>query len=402
MKYSTMKDYVNATISSTGSWIGNIYDLTILTYVYVELEKYYHITLLDVSLLFALGLIGRFFGGIYLGNLSDKRGSRYIMMISTAGYAIFAGIMAFSPDVIILFLARFIQGIFMGGEWASGSVLGYEFSPANKRGTIFGIIQSGYGIGYALTGVTYLLFLPTIAINWRYFLITGTIPLIIAPYTLFKVPKDVLKNRNNEKIRLMDYKRPLIKSMIMLSGFFAAYFSIFSFYPTIAPSFGIPPSMVGYMMIVTSLVITAAFIIFGRLAMRISKRILLMAGAIIALIFAWFAMPFYITLRPFSLFGLVIFTIGIGSMPIVPLLLMERINPIARGTISGISYNFGALFGGIISVLLGFIGDIIGYSGLLVIIDVTTLLCLISVIITAYTIKNSSNINKYNIVKEVN
>ncbi len=393
-----MKDYINATVSSTGAWIGNIYDLTILTYVYVELERYYHITLVDVSLLFALGLIGRFFGGVYLGNMSDKHGSRHIMIISTAGYAIFAGIMAFSPDAIILFASRFIQGIFMGGEWASGSVLGYEFAPQNKRGTIFGIIQSGYGIGYALTGVTYLLFLPTIAVNWRYLLITGAIPLIIAPYTLFRVPKDILKNSNMEKIRLLDYKRPLVKSMVMLSGFFAAYFSIFSFYPTIAPSFGVSPSTVGYMMIITSIVITVTFIIFGNLAMRISKKTLLISGGIISLIFAWFAMPFSPFLKPFSLLSLVIFTTGIGSMPIVPLLLMERINPVARGTISGISYNFGALFGGVISVVLGFIGDYVGYSTLIIIIDVTTLLCLIAVIVTASTIRKTRNINNYEVV----
>ncbi len=394
-----MKDYINATISSTAAWTGNIYDLTILTYVYIELEKYYHITLVDVSLLFALGLIGRFFGGVYLGNMSDKHGSRHIMIISTLGYALFAGVMAFSPDVIILFTARFIQGIFMGGEWASGSVLGYEFAPQNKRGIIFGIIQSGYGIGYALTGVTYLLFLPTIAVNWRYFLITGAIPLIIAPYTLFKVPKGIIKN-NKEKIKLMDYKRPLIKSMVMLSGFFAAYFSIFSFYPTIAPSFGISPSTVGYMMIITSLVITGAFIIFGNLAMRISKKILLISGAAVALIFAWFAMPVFHVLSPFSLFGLVIFTIGIGSMPIVPLLLMERINPVARGTISGISYNFGALFGGVISVIIGFVGDYIVYSALIIVIDITTLLCLISVILTASTIKKRADTDNYKIVND--
>ncbi len=391
-----MKDYVHATFASTGSWIGNIYDLTLVTYIYIELEKTYHIGLGVVSLLFALGLIGRFFGGLYLGNLTDKIGARRVMAMSTAGYAIFAGIMAFSPDVFILFTARFIQGIFMGGEWTSGTVLGYEFSPADIRSTIFGIIQSGYGIGYALTGVAYILFLPTIGATWRLFLITGTIPLIIAPYTIMKLPADKndIKNARN-KIHLMNYRIPLIKSMIMMSGYFSAYFAILSFYPTVAPSFGLPGSMVGIVMIASSITVAMGFLLFGRLANTYRKKHLIMVGSLIALAFSWIAMPYFTQLRPFALPGMIIFTLGVGSMPVIPLLLMDRIDPAVRGLISGISYNFGALFGGLISVLLGVIGGIVGYSGLILVIDITTLICLLSVFAVSITIKKAKESASY-------
>ena len=391
-----MKDYVHATFASTGSWIGNIYDLTLVTYIYAELEKSYHIGLGVVSLLFALGLIGRFFGGLYLGSLTDRIGARRVMALSTAGYAVFAGIMAFSPDILILFSARFVQGVFMGGEWTSGTVLGYEFSPADIRSTIFGIIQSGYGIGYALTGVAYILFLPTIGATWRLFLITGTIPLIIAPYTIMRLPSDksVMKKSTN-KIHLMDYKIPLIKSMIMMSGFFSAYFAILSFYPTVAPSFGLPASMVGIVMIVSSITVAIGFLLFGRLANNYRKKHLLMVGSLIAMAFSWVAMPYFTQLRPFALPGMIIFTLGVGSMPVIPLLLMDRINPAVRGLISGISYNFGALFGGLISVLLGVIGGIVGYTELIFIIDMTTLICLLSVFAVSVSIKKKGESASY-------
>jgi SHS family lactate transporter-like MFS transporter len=391
-----MKDYVHAAFASTGSWIGNIYDLTLVTYIYAELEKSYHVGLGVVSLLFALGLIGRFFGGFYLGNLTDKIGARRVMAMSTAGYAIFAGIMAFSPDIIILFSARFIQGIFMGGEWTSGTMLGYEFSPADIRGTIFGVIQSGYGIGYALTGVAYMLFLPTIAVTWRFFLITGTIPLIIAPYTILRIPKDNgVAKQFREKINLRDYKIPLIKSMVMMSGFFSAYFAILSFYPTIAPSFGLARSLIGIVMIISSLTVAVGFILFGRLATIFRKKHLIMAGSMVAMVFAWVAMPYFTWLRFLAFPGMIVFALGVGAMPIIPLLLMDRINPAVRGLISGISYNFGALFGGLMSVLLGVIGGIVGYGQLLLIIDITTLACLLSVFITSMTIKKAKESASY-------
>ncbi|MEM0139312.1 MAG: MFS transporter [Ferroplasma sp.] len=385
-----MKIYARAAFASTGSWMGNVYDLTLVTYVYIELEKFYHIDLAVVSLLFALGLIGRFFGGLYLGDLTDKLGARKIMSLSTAGYAIFAGIMAFSPDVLILFIARFIQGIFMGGEWTSGTMLGYEFSPANLRSTIFGIIQSGYGIGYALTGVAYILFLPTIATTWRFFLITGTIPLIIAPYTLLRIPKEQkLEEAKPRKANLKRYKIPLIKSIILMSGFFSAYFAIFSFYPTIAPDFGISSSIVGIMMIASSITVAFGFIVFGRLSLQFRKKYLIIFGAALAVAFGWMAMPFFSFLRPFAIPGMIIFTFGIGAMPVVPLLLMDRISPEIRGIISGISYNFGALFGGVIAVVLGIVEGYVGYSNLILLIDVTVFLCLVTVIITASSIKRA-------------
>ena len=389
-----MKSYMHAMFSSTGSWIGNIYDLTIVTYIYVELEKSYNIGLGAVSLLFSLGLIGRFFGGLYLGKMTDRNGAKNIMIISTAGYAIFNGIMAFSPDIAVLFIARFIQGIFMGGEWTSGTVLGYEFSPANIRSTVFGVIQSGYGIGYALTGVTYLLFLPTMAVNWRYFLITGSIPIIIVPYAMLKVPRDRIEIVR-KKINLKNYKIPLIKATVIMSGYFAASFSIFSFYPTIAPTFGVPDGIVGLMMILSSLTISVSFILFGRLALKIRKRTLIITGALLTALFAWFVMPFLILFRPFELEGFILFSVGISSMTIPPLLLMDRINPEVRGVISGFSYNFGALFGGVIAVLLGFIGNYVGYHSLLLIIDITTLLCLSSVVITGLSIKKIHESSSY-------
>ena len=106
-------------------------------------------------------------------------------------------------------------------------------------------------------------------------------------------------------------------------------------------------------------------------------------------------MPFLILFRPFELEGFILFSVGISYMTIPPLLLMDRINPEVRGIISGFSYNFGALFGGVIAVMLGFIGNYVGYHSLLLIIDITTLLCLTSVIITGLSIKKIHDSSSY-------
>jgi SHS family lactate transporter-like MFS transporter len=75
---------------------------------------------------------------------------------------------------------RLLEGIFMGAQWTAGTVLAYEKAPVSLKGIITGIVQSGYGIGYAMTGVAYIL----LNNDPRLFLITGSIPLILIPYIL--------------------------------------------------------------------------------------------------------------------------------------------------------------------------------------------------------------------------
>ncbi len=389
-----MKFYIHSTISSTFAWAGNIYDLVLITYIYPEIEKAYNIGLLYVSLLFSLGLIGRFFGGTYFGNLSDKIGRKPVLIISTGGYAIFSGIMAFSPDVIILFVARLVQGIFMGGEWASGTVLAYEFSPKNITGTIVGIVQSGYGIGYALTGLTYIIFLSTITVNWRLFLFTGFIPIIIMPYAFLKIPKENII-KNNDKVSFKNYIKDLIKITIIMAGMFGAYFSIFSYYPTIAPLYGIKKSYIGLLMIISNIILAISFILFGKLSHKIDKKFLIIIATIILMFSAFLSMPFITKIFNLSIIGILLYSFGAGDWTLIPLLLIEKVPERVRGSLSGTSYNLGALIGGFISLLVGFSETFFGYSiKLLMFIDIITFISLIIVLLTIISWNSKKNANE--------
>jgi len=109
-----MRDYIHATIASTFAWAGNIYDLLLLTYVYSYFKKVYLLSILDFSILFALGLIGRVIGGSYFGDIADKIGRKPILLIGTAGYSTPQLLLALSPNVLLLYVFRLLEGIFMG------------------------------------------------------------------------------------------------------------------------------------------------------------------------------------------------------------------------------------------------------------------------------------------------
>ena len=51
--------------------------------------------------------------------------------------------------VVIFVLLRFIDGIFLGGEYTSASPLAMEYCPREKRGLYGAVIMTGYPLAYA-------------------------------------------------------------------------------------------------------------------------------------------------------------------------------------------------------------------------------------------------------------
>jgi len=358
-----MKDYIHATISSTLSWAGNIYDLLLITYVYPYIMASYSLNYLGISALFALGLIGRVVGGMIFGRYADLIGRKPIMIIGTGGYAIFQGLMAISPSSIFLFLFRGLEGIFMGAAWTAGMVIAYEKAPVSARGLLSGIYQSGYGIGYALTGVTYYLFLSNLESSWRLFLVTGSLPLLLLPYIYLKVSESYKRAEKNERVRYKDYLNVLVKSTIAMGGMFIAYFSVFGNYTTIALYYiHMNAQMLAMLMLVSNIILAFSFIIFGRLADVINKRKLIISGVIGLLVTAPLSIPLFIINPLVSFIATTVFAFSTGFWPLMPLLLADSVPINVRGFLSGFAYNVGSLMGGVADIILGLISSIYGIS----------------------------------------
>ncbi|BAB67533.1 MFS transporter [Sulfurisphaera tokodaii] len=355
-----MKNYIHATIVSTLAWAGNIYDLLLLTFVYSFFEKVYGLNYFDFSILFALGLIGRAIGGTYFGRLADKIGRKPILAIGTAGYSVFQIILAFSPNSLILFVARFLQGIFMGAQWTAGTVLAYENAPVNLRGIVTGIVQAGYGIGYALTGLTYII----LGNEPRLFLITGALPLILLPY--IKIINETKFSSFTFKPRYNDYLSLLIKATAGMSGMFLAYFSVFGNYTLVAEKYlNMNSITLGLLITLSNLGLAASFILFGRLADKVDKRKLIYIGVSGLLVSLPLAVPIFIKSIIISEIGILIYAFSTGFWPLMPLLLAEAVPTEVRGMLSGLSYNIGGFVGGIGNIILGIIEIELGLRALI-------------------------------------
>ncbi|BDC19509.1 MFS transporter [Acidianus sp. HS-5] len=380
-----MKSYIHATLSSSLAWAGNIYDLLLITYVYGALEKAFNLNYFEISILFSLGLIGRVIGGMVFGKYADTMGRKPVLMIGTGGYALFQGLMVFSPTVILLFIFRLIEGVFMGAEWTAGTVIAYEQAPRSLKGFVTGIVQAGYGIGYSLTGITYLIFMANIINDWRLFLLTGALPLLLLPYIQFKV-KDMREGSSKISIRYKEYMGVLLKATLGMSGMFTAYFAVFGNYTVVAEVDHLPGYVLGILMTIANIVLAISFILFGRLADRYNKKRLIYIGLIGLMIGLPFAVPvIYALINTVSMsFGVIVFAFFTGFWPLMPLLLADAVPAEVRGFLSGFAYNAGGFVGGIADIIIGLLTLMYGVTTISKWVDgfgfASILLVLISVI----------------------
>jgi Major Facilitator Superfamily. len=79
-----------------------------------------------LTIIISLGLIGRVLGASIFGKIADKRGRKIVALTGTAGYSIFQTFFALTVSFPLMAFFRIIEGIFMGAQWTSGTVLAID------------------------------------------------------------------------------------------------------------------------------------------------------------------------------------------------------------------------------------------------------------------------------------
>jgi len=166
-----------ALLASTLGWMLDGMDVTLYAMVIVELLRELHLSTAQAGLLASVTLISSAVGGIVFGILADRVGRRVALMASIMVYSVFTAACGFSRGVLDLAVFRFLLGLGMGGEWATGAALVAETWRPEHRGKALGLMQSGFAIGYALAAVVTALVLPRW--GWRAVFFVGIVPALL-------------------------------------------------------------------------------------------------------------------------------------------------------------------------------------------------------------------------------
>ncbi len=107
----------------------------------------------DISLLYGFILAGHafmlFLFAPFLGALSDRLGRKPVLMLAMGGAAIDYLIMSFTPNLVILVIARLIAGM-TAASMAVASAYITDISSEEERAKYFGLLYACFGVGFII------------------------------------------------------------------------------------------------------------------------------------------------------------------------------------------------------------------------------------------------------------
>jgi MFS family permease len=122
------------------------------------------------SLVFASTLVGRPLGAMIFGHFADTVGRKTTTLVAVTGFGITTLVIACLPgqetigawSIGALIALRFIDGVFLGGEYTTAVPLAMEWSPRHKRGFYSSVITSTSPGAYVVIAALTLLLLQVL------------------------------------------------------------------------------------------------------------------------------------------------------------------------------------------------------------------------------------------------
>jgi len=166
------------------------YNLLALGNVAPVLAQALHIAKPSFGLVFSVGSFGAMLGALFAGPLADRLGRRRVVIASTMVCGIFAFLTARVTSIEGLLLLRFATGLGLGGALPNTAALMSEFAPGRARGTVITLMQTGFAVGAALSGVIVAWLVD--AYGWRtVFYVGGLVPLLLTPLLVAWLPESI-------------------------------------------------------------------------------------------------------------------------------------------------------------------------------------------------------------------
>ena len=346
-----------ALLASTLGWMLDGMDVTLYAMVIAELLRELHLSTAQAGLLASVTLIASAAGGIVFGILADRAGRRVALMASIAVYSVFTAACGFSRGVLDLAVFRFLLGLGMGGEWATGAALVAETWRPEHRGKALGLMQSGFAIGYALAAVVTALVLPRW--GWRAVFFVGIIPALLtlwirrgvqeSPHWVHQAAADAGNTdgwRRRFRSAVKSHGKMILLTLLMNSAALFGWWGLFTWIP---PYLALPATEGGRgltlaassaWIIVMQVGMWLGYVSFGILSDALGRKktyvgYLLLAAALVPLYAHAESATALLVLGPLVAF------FGTGHFTGFGIITAELFPTSFRASAMGLTYNFG-------------------------------------------------------------
>lgn len=260
---------------------------------------------------FAVGFIARPVGAILFGHFGDRIGRKRMLITSLVlmGAATMAVGLIPSFDSIgvlapvLLVVARFLQGIGLGGEWGGAVLLATEYAPPGKRGLYSAFPQLGPAVGFVLGNALFLLLNATmsaevfLSIGWRIPFLASAVLLVVGLYIRLRIAETpvfqaALERQERSRVPFADLLRNQWRVLLLATlGFILAH-TLFYTVTTFVLSYGTTTLKLGRTTLllaamVAVLIMGGATLLFAVYSDRLGRRRLSIAAGVAAALWAF-------------------------------------------------------------------------------------------------------------------
>jgi MFS family permease len=160
------------------------------------------------GVIIAITVFGWGAGGLLGGILADYIGRKRSMTLTILAYSALTGLSALSWNWLSFALFRFLVGLAIGSEWATGASITAELWPDHARGKGGAFLQSGYPIGSILASGVWVAIGALGPGAWRYMYLIGVLPALVAFWIRRNIPESPRWERSSQQRRAAhDLKR---------------------------------------------------------------------------------------------------------------------------------------------------------------------------------------------------
>lgn len=196
--------------------------------------KYFGLSDFQTSFLFAIYSLSQFIAAPTIGKLSDRFGRKPLLIISLAGTVVANLIVGTASTALVLFVARFLDGI-TGGNISVAQAIITDISKPEERARAFGMFGASLGMGFVV-GPLISYFTTQISLGAPFLAssILATIALILTIWLLPETLKQAAPK--TDKIFDLELKKiisgfaiPGVGALLMVTFLTGTTFGMFTF-----------------------------------------------------------------------------------------------------------------------------------------------------------------------------
>jgi putative MFS transporter len=198
--------HTKARITMGSATFFDAFDALSLAFALPVLVGLWHLSPLQIGVLIAAGYLGQFVGALTFGWIAERFGRVPSATITVGVMSIMGIACAFTGNFQLLFLARFLQGIGVGGEVPVAATYISELSQAQGRGRFFLLYELIFPLG--LLGAAQVGAFVVPRYGWECMFLVGAIPGLIVTFFIARLSESprwlISKGRYDEAERVIE------------------------------------------------------------------------------------------------------------------------------------------------------------------------------------------------------